>query len=214
MYEDVIVTLLGLAVAFFLMIVLVLLIYMWSRINILEKKVGSRAKGREKNQSDKTGGDLLGYRGKEIWDVLQSSSDKERNIDQIRSRYVSTLARHMEQVIDQGQLDYRKGRFVVPGNTATIGGVRGEVESWLPILEIDKLYRLGQLSEEDPGNAADHRQELRSITKNLAGSLGLDKEAQGIARLVASHTIDFRQSIDEVEDNVEADDEDLPVDAS
>ena len=82
MYEDVIVTLLGLAVAFFLMIVLVLLIYMWSRINILEKKVGSRAKGREKNQSDKTGGDLLGYRGKEIWDVLQSSSDKERNIDQ------------------------------------------------------------------------------------------------------------------------------------
>ena len=53
----------------------------------------------------------------------------------------------MEQVIDQGQLDYRKGRFVVPGNTATIGGVRGEVESWLPILEIDKLYRLGQLSE-------------------------------------------------------------------
>ena len=162
--------------AVFLMIVLVLLVYMWSRINILEKKVGARAKGREKNQSDKTGGDLLGYRGKEIWDVLQSSSDKERNIDQIRSRYVSTLARHMEQVIDQGQLDYRKGRSVVPGNTATIGGVRGEVESWLPILEIDKLYRLGQLSEEDPGNAADHRQELRSITKNLAGSLGLDKD--------------------------------------
>ena len=66
MYEDVIVTLLGLAVAFFLMIVLVLLVYMWSRINILEKKVGSRAKGREKNQSDKTGGDLLGYRVKKF----------------------------------------------------------------------------------------------------------------------------------------------------
>ena len=97
MYEDVIVTLLGLAVAFFLMIVLVLLVYMWSRINILEKKVGSRAKGREKNQSDNTGGDLLGYRGKEIWDVLQSSSDKERSIDGIED-YVSTLARHMEQV--------------------------------------------------------------------------------------------------------------------
>ena len=111
----------------------------------------------------------------------------------------------MEQVIDQGQLDHRKGRAVVPGNVATIGGVRGEVESWLPILEIDKLYRLGQLSEEDPGRAADHRQELRSITKNLAGSLGLEKEAQGIARLVASHTIDFRQSIDEVEDSVELD---------
>ena len=190
------------------------MVYMWSRINILEKKVGAGAKGREKSQSEKSGGDLMGYRGKEIWDLLQSSSDKERNIDQIRSRYVSTLARHMEQVIDQGQLDHRKGRAVVPGNIATIGGVRGEVESWLPILEIDKLYRLGQLSEEDPGKAADHRQELRSITKNLAGSLGLEKEAQGIARLVASHTIDFRQSIDEVEDNVEADDEDKPVDDS
>ena len=214
MYEDVIVTLLGLAVAFFLLIVLVLMVYMWSRINILEKKVGAGAKGREKSQSEKSGGDLMGYRGKEIWDLLQSSSDKERNIDQIRSRYVSTLARHMEQVIDQGQLDHRKGRAVVPGNIATIGGVRGEVESWLPILEIDKLYRLGQLSEEDPGKAADHRQELRSITKNLAGSLGLEKEAQGIARLVASHTIDFRQSIDEVEDNIEVDGKSKTLDDS
>ena len=84
----------------------------------------------------------------------------------------------------------------------------------MPILEIDKLYRLGQLSEEDPGKAADHRQELRSITKNLAGSLGLEKEAQGIARLVASHTIDFRQSIDEVEDNIEVDGKSKTLDDS
>ena len=38
MYEDIIVTLLGLAIAFFLLIVLILLVYMWSRINVLEKK--------------------------------------------------------------------------------------------------------------------------------------------------------------------------------
>ena len=201
MYEDVIVTLLGLAVAFFLLIVLVLIVYMWSRINILEKRVGARAKNSEKSKSDKFGGDIMGYRGKEIWDLLQSTSEKERNIDQIRSRYASTLARHMEQVIDQGQLDQRKGRSVTPGNTATIGGVRGEVESWLPILEIDKLYHLGQRSAEDPGKVADHRQELYAIATILAGSLGLQKEAQGIARLVASHTIDFLQSINETEEN-------------
>ena len=199
MYEDVIITLLGLAIAFFLLIVLVLIVYMWSRINILEKRVGARVKNLEKNKSEKPGGDLMGYRGKEIWDLLQSSSEKEQNINQIRSRYASTLARHMEQVIDQGQLDHRKGRSVTPGNTATIGGVRGEVESWLPILEIEKLYYLGQRAAEDPDKVADHRQELYSIAKILAGSLGLNKEAEGIARLVASHTIDFRQSIKETE---------------
>ena len=137
----------------------------------------------------------MGYRGKEIWDVLQSSSVKEKNIGEIRNRYVFTLARHIEQVIDQGQLDFQKGRAAIPGSTATIGGVRGEVESWLPILQIDKLYRLGQRSEEDPDNLSNHRQELRSIVEGLAESLGLQSEASGISRLVASHTIDFRQSI-------------------
>ena len=39
MYEDVIVTLLGLAVAFLLLIVLVRMVYMWSRINILESRL-------------------------------------------------------------------------------------------------------------------------------------------------------------------------------
>ena len=197
MYEDIIVTLLGLAIAFFLLIVLILLVYMWSRINVLEKKfkVGSQAP--DKTRRDVMGGDLMGYRGKEIWDVLQSSSVKENNIEKIRDRYVFTLARHIEQVIDQGQLDFQKGRAAIPGSTATIGGVRGEVESWLPILEVDKLYRLGQLSEEEPGDLSKHQQELRSIVGRLADSLGLQREANGIARLVASHTIDFRQSITE-----------------
>jgi len=194
MYEDVIVTLLGLAIAFFLLIVLVLLVYMWSRINLLEKKFKVGTQVRDKTVEE-VGGDLMGYRGKQIWDVLQSSSVKEKNIGEIRNRYVFTLARHIEQVIDQGQLDFQKGRAAIPGSTATIGGVRGEVESWLPILEIDKLYRLGQRSEEDPDNLSNHRQELRSIVEGLAESLGLKSEASGISRLVASHTIDFRQSI-------------------
>ena len=72
MYEDVIVTLLGLAIAFFLLIVLILLVYMWSRINVLETKFKVGSQVRDKTKKDSTGGDLMGYRGKEIWDVLQS----------------------------------------------------------------------------------------------------------------------------------------------
>ena len=60
MYEDVIITLLGLAIAFFLLIVLVLIVYMWSRINILEKRVGARVKNLAKSKSEKPGGDLMG----------------------------------------------------------------------------------------------------------------------------------------------------------
>ena len=204
MYEDVIVTLLGLAIVFFLLIVLVLLVYMWSRINVLETKVKMAPKSKDKSRQDSGGGDLMGYRGKEIWDVLQSSSAKEKNIEDIRKRYAFTLSRHIEQVIDQGQLDSQKGRAAIPGSTATIGGVRGEIESWLPILEIDKLYRLGQRSEQEPDNLIAHRQELSSIVESLSNSLGLQREAGGIARLVASHTIDFRKSIDDNSEDPDA----------
>ncbi len=195
MYEDVILTLLGLAIAFFLLIVLVLLVYMWSRINVLEKNFKVGPQPRDKLKQETVGGDLMGYRGKEIWDVLQSSSVKEKNIEEVRNRYVFTLTRHIEQVIDQGQLDFQKGRAAIPANTAVIGGIRGEVESWLPILEVDKLYRLGQRSAEDPDKLSDHRLELRSIVQSLADSVGLQSEVNGIAKLVASHTIDFSQSI-------------------
>ena len=195
MYEDVVVTLLGLAIAFFLAIVLVLLIYMWARLNVLEGKMKVGSIDKRPKQSEASGYDLMGYRGKEIWDLLQSSSAKEKNVEEIRKRYASTLARHLEQIIDQGQLDFRRGRAAIPSSTATIGGVRGEVESWLPILEVDKLYRLGQRSEEAPEDLVVQRQDLRAIVEGLTASVGLKNEASGIAMLVASHTIDFRDAI-------------------
>ena len=55
MYEDVIVTLLGLAIVFFLLIVLVLLVYMWSRINVLETKVKMAPKSKDKSRQDSGG---------------------------------------------------------------------------------------------------------------------------------------------------------------
>ena len=118
----------------------------------------------------------------------------------------------MEQVIDQANWTIEKVGLWSRGTLLPLGALE-ESRILVANFEIDKLYRLGQLSEEDPVMRLITGR-IRSITKKLAGSLGLDNEAQGIARLVASHTIDFRQSIDEVENNVEADVEDVPVDDS
>ena len=50
------------------------------------------------------GGSLSGFRGKAIWDALENPSKHPSIIDQLRSRYAFVLARHIESVIDQGQL--------------------------------------------------------------------------------------------------------------
>ena len=64
-------------------------------------------------------------------------------IEQLSSRYSFVLARHVEQVIDQGQLDRQRNRESVPESSAPIGGLRGEVQSWLPQSYVQRFYRVG-----------------------------------------------------------------------
>ena len=83
-------------------------------------------------QEGKKGGSLSGFRGKAIWDALENPAKHPGVIEQLSSRYTFVLARHIEQVIDQGQLDRQRNRESVPESSAPIGGLRGEVQSWLP----------------------------------------------------------------------------------
>jgi hypothetical protein len=142
--------------------------------------------------AENKGGSLSGFRGKAIWDALEHPDKHPGVIDQLSSRYAFVLARHIEQVIDQGQLDRQRNRESVPESSAPIGGLRGEVQSWLPQSYVQRFYRVGAQSltatEEE---LAELRSEVRGLVDEILHKLNMTDQGRGIANLITSHTLDF-----------------------
>jgi len=141
----------------------------------------------------KTGGALSGFRGKAIWDALENPGTHPGVIAQLSSRYAFVLARHIEQVIDQGQLDRQRNREAVPESDAAVGGLRGEVHSWLPSSYVQRFYRIGSQSVTVPDeDLPELRAEVHGLVDEILHRLHMTDQGSGISQLVTSHTLDFR----------------------
>lgn len=180
---------------FTLMIVLIVILFIvvsfiFARLKSLEQRQG--AVPAASPQQDKSGGSLLGFRGKAIWDALENPDKHQGVIEQLSARYAFVLARHIEQVIDQGQLDRQRNRESVPESSAPIGGLRGEVQSWLPQSYVQRFYRVGGQSltatEEE---LAELRSEVRGLVDEILHKLNMTDQGRGIGNLITSHTLDF-----------------------
>lgn len=184
------------ATALLITLIFVFMIYLWQRISALEKFRISELPVEAKV----SGAALLGFKGKEIWDALENPGKAPVNIDELRQRYSFTLSRHIEQIIDQGQMDKQAGREAVPESNAAIGGLRGEIQSWLPPSYVARFYRIGQdsaiLSDDE---VAELRSEVRALVKEILERLGMSAEAGGIGSLITSHTLEFRANAADAE---------------
>ena len=189
-----------------IVILFIVVSYIFMRLKSLEQR---QAEGvMASPQEGKKGGSLSGFRGKAIWDALENPGKHPGVIDQLRSRYAFVLARHIEQVIDQGQLDRQRNRESVPESSAPIGGLRGEVQSWLPQSYVQRFYRVGgqslTASEEE---LAELRSEVRGLVDEILHKLNMTDQGRGIANLITSHTLDFdSQARGEEYDAAEPDD--------
>lgn len=142
--------------------------------------------------SPKQGGTLSGFRGKGIWDALQNPGKHPGAIDQLKSRYAFVLARHIEQVIDQGQLDRQRNKEAVPESNAPIGGLRGEIQSWLPQSYVQRFYRVGSQSlSATAEELSELRAEVRGLVDEILHKLNMTEQGRGIAQLITMHTLDF-----------------------
>ncbi len=188
-----------------LVLLLILIIFLWQRVNLLEQ-TGSLPQLTFKPE-EKKGGALLGLRGRQIWKALESpEKHTEDMISELSRRYTFVLSRHIELTIDQGKMDSQRGRDATPGEIAAIGGLRGEVESWMPSSYVSRFYTIGQRSAvADEGEMAELRSDARRAVKELLTRLSMTEDASGIAALITSHTLDFNERARESED----DDEDL-----
>ena len=179
------------ATALLITLIFLFMIYLWQRINALEKQ----KPGEITLAANSSGDALLGFKGKEIWVALENPGKFSVNIDELRQRYTFILSRHIEQIIDQGQMDKQTGKEAVPESNAAIGGLRGEIQSWLPPSYVARFYRVGRdsavLSDDEVGEL---RSEVRALVKEILERLGMSAEAAGIGSLITSHTLEFRSN--------------------
>jgi hypothetical protein len=176
-----------------IIILFIVISYILMRIRSLEALQGDGgASAPGQGDKSKSGGSLSGFRGKAIWDALENPGKHPGVIDQLSNRYAFVLARHIEQVIDQGQLDRQRNRESVPESDAAVGGLRGEVHSWLPQSYVQRFYRIGAHSVTVPEeDLAELRAEVRGLIEEILNRLHMEDQGRGIAQLVTSHTLDF-----------------------
>ena len=190
MSENVVPILLITLTVILIVILFIVVSYIYIRLRSLEQ-LHAESLGASP-QAENKGGSLSGFRGKAIWDALENPGKHPGVIDQLSSRYAFVLARHIEQVIDQGQLDRQRNRESVPESSAPIGGLRGEVQSWLPQSYVQRFYRVGAQSltatEEE---LAELRSEVRGLVDEILHKLNMTDQGRGIGSLITSHTLDF-----------------------
>lgn len=177
-----------------IVILFIIVSYVLIRVRSLEAMQGdAESTPAGPTPKSKTGGALSGFRGKAIWDALENPGKHPGVIDQLSSRYAFVLARHIEQVIDQGQLDRQRNREAVPESDAAVGGLRGEVHSWLPSSYVQRFYRIGSQSVTVPDeDLPELRAEVHGLVDEILHRLHMTDQGSGISQLVTSHTLDFR----------------------
>ncbi len=161
------------------LIVFALLFYLSRKTSDLEKIT----KQRRVVPLAKKGGPLLGLLGREIWDTLSDQSASSERNTEIRKRYAYILQRHIEEIVEQGIYDARKGIQEEPSPEASIGGTKGEILSWIPAKYVKRLYNLGRnLSSGE--EREDVSETLKSEVLEILSVIGLDTEKPDMGQTV------------------------------
>ena len=136
-------------VAAILVIIFSCLYYLWNKTRKLELL----ARKASIPQPPSSGlGNICGYAGKELYEVLRDRKDTPELIEEIKESYIFYLSRHLEAVLEQGMIDRKKSRPSELEPEIAVGGTRGEILSWLPIETLSKFYLFGRSINEQTDN--------------------------------------------------------------
>ena len=161
-------------------VVLILIIYLISRVNDLEAKAFSSqgtanpAEKKTENESQKMFG---GLNGRQLWDEwvsIANGGDDHYGIKGDRERFLALLELHVRSVIKTGMEHGAAGANDQPSNPLKIKMLRGEFESYLPSSQASRLYELGRElgASEDAQQRAALREALAETVD--AVSMGID----------------------------------------
>ena len=161
-------------------VVLVLIIYLISRVNDLEAKAFSSqgtanpAEKKTENESQKVFGGLSGRQLWDEWVSIANGGDDQYGIKGDRERFLALLELHVRSVIKTGMEHGAAGANEQPSNPLKIKMLRGEFESYLPSSQASRLYELGRElgASEDAQQRATLREALAETVD--AVSMGID----------------------------------------
>ena len=161
-------------------VVLVLIIYLISRVNDLEAKAFSSqgtanpAEKKTENESQKVFGGLSGRQLWDEWVSIANGGDDQYGIKGDRERFLALLELHVRSVIKTGMEHGAAGANEQPSNPLKIKMLRGEFESYLPSSQASRLYELGRElgASEDAQQRATLREALAETID--AVSMGID----------------------------------------
>ena len=131
-------------------VLLVLIIYLISRVNDLEARAFSNqgtanpAEKKTENEPQKVFGGLSGRQLWDEWVSIANGGDDQYGIKGDRDRFLALLELHVRSLIKTGMEHGAEGANEQPSNPLKIKMLRGEFESYLPSSQASRLYELGQ----------------------------------------------------------------------
>ena len=160
-------------------ILLILIIYLISRVNELEARAFSNQTpaATEKKTENEPQKVFAGLSGRELWDEwvsMANGGDDQYGIKGDRDRFLALLELHIRSLIKTGVEHGASGTNEPPSNPLKIKMLRGELESYLPSSQAGRLYTLGRElgASEDSAQKADL---VTALTETVdAISMGID----------------------------------------
>ena len=128
-------------------VLLVLIIYLISRVNDLEAKAFSQQGTAEKKTENEPQKVFGGLSGRQLWDEwvsIANGADDQYGIKGDRDRFLALLELHVRSLITTGMEHGASSTNEQPSNPLTIKMLRGEFESYLPSSQASRLYELGR----------------------------------------------------------------------
>lgn len=138
-----------------LLAVSILTVYLVDRVNSLEKetrRVGQMMAAPAPAVTDP----WQGLAGKPLWDAMSGRPPAHLTpvmLDELRSRYELVLHKHIQSLYEEGVRDAQRGLSGEPQNPRTLQTASGPVESWLPMAQVNTLYKCGLDSVQLSGDA-------------------------------------------------------------
>ena len=160
-------------------ILLILIIYLISRVNELEARAFSNqtTAATEKKTENEPQKVFDGLSGRELWDEwvsMANGGDDQYGIKGDRDRFLALLELHIRSLIKTGVEHGASGTNEPPSNPLKIKMLRGEFESYLPSSQAGRLYTLGR----ELGASEDSAQKaalVAALTETVdAISMGID----------------------------------------
>lgn len=135
-------------VAIALLVIILLIVYLTSKVNDLEKETLSMVSRLQAatQQSTAVQGPFAGLSGQALWDAVCGSPPEgidAARMDEVRQRYEQVLAKHIQSLFWEGSTDGQMGASGTPKNKQRIKAQRGSVESWLPQEACNAIYQCG-----------------------------------------------------------------------